>query len=406
MAKLARPWGAEVHAPPGAKGAQSPQSARAQGPRALRVLVVGGGIGGLCAAIALRGAGHAVDLVERNPAWDVYGVGIIQPGNALRALDALGLAREAVAAGHPIVGDSTWTADGSQLIAANDWPPLVEGLPPGNGITRPRLHRILQTHTLASGTDVRTGVTFESIDERRDRVDVRFTDGQLRSYDLVVGADGLHSQVRRAVFGAELEARYTGEVCWRYNLPRIEGLDRIWVYLGETGTAGFVPLAGDLMYMLTIEKPPDGAPVRLDRAGLAATYRERLRQFGGPVADCAHLVVDDAEVVYRPVETILVARPWHRGRVVLIGDAAHATSPQCGQGAAQAIEDAIVLTEELAVDRPLKETFEAFTERRYERCRVIVEGSEAIGRWEQDHCYPIDPSAVRHEVTMAAMAPI
>ena len=116
-----------------------------------RVLVVGGGIGGLSTTIGLRQAGYDVDLVERNPAWDVYGVGIIQPANALRALHVLGLAEEAVAQGCPMYGDTTWLGDGTTLLADNDWPPLVEGLPPANGITRPRLHRILQSHTLAVG---------------------------------------------------------------------------------------------------------------------------------------------------------------------------------------------------------------------------------------------------------------
>jgi 2-polyprenyl-6-methoxyphenol hydroxylase-like FAD-dependent oxidoreductase len=195
-------------------------------------------------------------------------------------------------------------------------------------------------------------------------------------------------------------------VCWRYNLPRIEGLDKIWVFIGATGTAGFVPLAEDLMYMLTIEKPPEGAPLRLERAGMAALYRERLAQFGGPVAARRELIVDDDAVVYRPVENVLVPPPWYRGRVVLIGDAAHATSPHCGQGAAQAIEDALVLREELSTEQSLPQALEVFTQRRFERCKVIVEGSEAIGRWEQDHSLPLDPTQVRQEVIMAAMAPL
>jgi len=237
-------------------------------------------------------------------------------------------------------------------------------------------------------------------------VSVAFTDGETRGYDLVVGADGLYSQVREMLFGPDVEPRYTGQVCWRYNLPRIAGLDKIRVYIGATGTAGFVPLAPDLMYMLTIEKPPEGTPLRLPREGIAAVYRERLAQFGGPVAEHRELIVDDDAVVYRPVENVVVPAPWHRGRTVLIGDAAHATSPHCGQGAAQAIEDGIVLTEELGAKDTLDDALGAFMARRYERCRFIVEGSEDIGRWEQDHSLPIDPTARRQEVVMAAMAPI
>jgi 2-polyprenyl-6-methoxyphenol hydroxylase-like FAD-dependent oxidoreductase len=371
-----------------------------------KILVVGGGIGGLCTTIALRRAGFGVDMVEKNPAWDVYGVGIIQPGNALRALNQLGLAEEAVAQGHSIVGDRTWLGDGQTELADNDWPPLVEGLPPGNGITRPRLHQILQSHTLDSGADIRTGVTFTSLDDHGDGVTVEFTDGDTREYDIVVGADGLYSQVRQTVFADAPVAKYTGQVCWRYNLPRIEGLDKIWVYIGATGTAGFVPLADDLMYMLTIEKPPEGGSLKVPTEGIAAVYRERLEQFGGPVAEHRELVADDEAVVYRPVENVLVPPPWYRGRVVLIGDAAHATSPHCGQGAAQAIEDGIVLAEELSTEQVLDAALERYMERRHDRCKMIVEGSEMIGRWELDHSLPVNPTELRTEVTMAAMAPI
>jgi len=371
-----------------------------------RILVVGGGIGGLSTSIALRRAGFTVDVVEKNPAWDVYGVGMIQPANALRVLHEIGLAEQCVAAGHPMYGDKTWLGDGETMIVEHDWVPLVEGLPPGNGIARPALHRILQDAVLGSGADVRTGVTLDRLDDDGEQVTVGFTDGDTRAYDLVIGADGLRSQIREMVFGPDVQPNYTGQVCWRYNLPRIEGLDHIWVYIGATGTAGFVPLGPELMYMLMIEKPPAGEPIRLPVEGLAAKMRERLAPFGGPVAEYKPLIVDDAAVVYRPVENVVLAPPWHKGRVVVIGDAAHATSPHCGQGAAQAIEDGVVLTDELRSKDTLPEALAAFMERRYERCRFIVEGSEAIGAWEQDHSLSIDPSAKRFEVTMAAMAPL
>jgi 2-polyprenyl-6-methoxyphenol hydroxylase-like FAD-dependent oxidoreductase len=371
-----------------------------------RILVVGGGIGGLSTTIALRRAGFEVDVIEKNPAWDVYGVGIIQPGNALRALNAIGLAEEACRQGHPIYGDAAWLADGETQLAENEWPPLVPGLPPGNGITRPRLHHILQTATLASGADVRTGVTLTTLERGASEVTVESSDGHTRAYDLVIGADGLYSRVREMVFDPEIQPHYTGQVVWRYNLPRVEGLDKIWIYLGPTGTAGFVPLAPNLMYILTIEKPPPGTPVKLPHDGLAATYRERLAPYGGPVAKHRELITDDHAVVYRPVENVVVPAPWHRGRVVLIGDAAHATSPHCGQGAAQAIEDGLVLAHELSAHADVSDALAAFMARRFERCRFIVEGSETIGRWEQDHSIPIDPNQVRQEVVMAAMAPL
>jgi 2-polyprenyl-6-methoxyphenol hydroxylase-like FAD-dependent oxidoreductase len=372
----------------------------------MNVLVIGGGIGGLSTTLALRRQGFDVDVVERDPDWGVYGVGIIQPGNALRALDSLGLAEACVQAGAPIRGDRTWLADGETPIAAHEWPALAGHLPPGNGLTRPKLHEILTSRTLESGADVRTGVTFTEIVPSDDDVDVAFTDGERRHYDVVVGADGLYSKVRERLFGPQLEPRFTGQVCWRYNLPRIEGLEEIWMFFGPDGSAGFVPLGEDLMYILTIETPMPDQKEAIEREGAAAVYRRRLASFAGPVADAREQIVEDDAVVLRPIENIIVPAPWHRGRIVLIGDAAHGATPHCGQGAAQAVEDGIVLAEELAKDVTVPAALEAFTERRYERCRAIVEGSEQVGRWEQDHSLPIDPDATRNAVIMTASAPI
>jgi 2-polyprenyl-6-methoxyphenol hydroxylase-like FAD-dependent oxidoreductase len=167
-----------------------------------------------------------------------------------------------------------------------------------------------------------------------------------------------------------------------------------------------VPLADDLMYILTIETPMAGQKEAIERDGAAAVFRRRLAPFGGPVADARELIVEDDAIVLRPIENIMVSAPWHRGRVLLIGDSAHGATPHCGQGAAQAIEDGIVLAAELGTDRPLAESLEAFTARRFERCRTIVDGSERVGQWEQDHSLPIDPDATRNAVIMAASAPI
>jgi 2-polyprenyl-6-methoxyphenol hydroxylase-like FAD-dependent oxidoreductase len=372
----------------------------------MKVLVVGGGIGGLSTTLALRGQGFEVDVVERDPGWGVYGVGIIQPGNALRALDSLGLAAACVEAGAPIRGDRTWLADGETPIAAHEWPPLVDGLPPGNGLTRPKLHEILTSRTLASGADVRTGVTFTEFLPSDNHVDVAFTDGERRRYDLVIGVDGLYSKVREVLLGPNVKPRFTGQVCWRYNLPRIDGLEEIWMFFGPDGSAGFVPLGEDLMYILMIETPIPDWRDAIERDGAAAAYRQRLAPFSGPVADVREQIVDDDAIVVRPIENIIVPAPWHRGRIVLVGDAAHGATPHCGQGAAQAIEDGIVLAEELAKDVPVTEALEAFSARRYKRCRAIVEGSEKVGQWEQDHSLPIDPDATRNAVIMTASAPI
>jgi len=372
----------------------------------MRILVIGGGVAGLSATLSLRGAGFEVDVIESDPAWGVYGVGIIQPGNALRALDVLGLARACIDAGQPIRGERTWLADGVTQLAAHDWPALVEGLPPGNGITRPRLHKILKAATTGSGAQVRTGVTATGLHDRGDRVEVSFSDGADGTYDLVVGADGLYSQTRERLFGADLKPEFTGQVCWRYNLPRIAGLEEIWIFVGPAGTLGFVPIGSDLMYAFLIETPMPGHAEAIAADGAAAIMRRRLEPFAGPIIELRDQINDDGAVVLRPIDAILVPKPWHKGRVVLLGDAVHGTSPHAGQGAAQALDDGIVLAQELARDVPLEAALEAFTARRFDRCKTVVEGSLAIGLWEQDHSLPIDPEATRAQIALSAAMPV
>jgi 2-polyprenyl-6-methoxyphenol hydroxylase-like FAD-dependent oxidoreductase len=370
-----------------------------------KVLVVGGGIGGLSATLALRRAGVQVDVAEINPAWSVYGVGIIQPGNALRALDALGLAQQVIDQGFPMEGSRFHLADGTLLadlrfdrVAGPEYPPM-------NGITRSRLHTILTDAVKASGADVRLGQTVDRLDDGPDGVHVTFNDGTQGDYDLVVGADGIHSKIRALVFGPEIQAEYTGQVCWRVNVPRPPEVRGIWMFAGRDGKAGCVPLAPDLAYLLLIEEPPQGEE-RVPDDRLAATMRERLAEFGGIIGELrdAHINRDE-DVVLRPVLAVFVERPWHRGRVVLIGDAAHATSPHVGQGAAMAIEDALVLAEEVT-SRPLPEALERFMDRRYERCRTVADISRQIGRWELERRHDADFAGLTHKSTMVTAEPI
>jgi len=351
----------------------------------MRVLVVGGGIGGLSAAIALRKRGVEVDVVEINPKWDVYGVGIIQPGNAIRGLDELGLAEQAVAQGFAMKGSRFHTAGGQLLGEVPALDLLGPKYPPMNGITRPKLHALFQEAVKDAGANVRLGVTVETVGEDGH---VTFSDGTEGDYDLVVGADGIHSTVRRLVIPDAPEPEYTGQIVWRYNVPRPEGLETLDMFVGSNGKAGFVPLAPDLMYILYIEAVPSDQ-VKMPDDRLADIFRERLAEFGGPVAEVRDRDITDPEkVVVRPVESLLVSKPWHRGRVALIGDAAHATSPHVGQGGAMAIEDALVLAEEVTAGDGLDEALTRYADRRYPRCEEIWKISRQIGIWEIEHTPP------------------
>jgi 2-polyprenyl-6-methoxyphenol hydroxylase-like FAD-dependent oxidoreductase len=351
----------------------------------MRVLVVGGGIGGLSTAIALRERDVDVDVVEINPKWDVYGVGIIQPANAIRALDALGLAEKAVEQGYAMKGSRFHDSQGNLLGQVPALDLLGPKYPPMNGITRPRLHAIFQDAVKRSGANIRLGVTVDSVGEDGK---VALSDGAGGEYDLIVAADGIHSRVRGLVFPDAPEPEYTGQIVWRYNVPRPEELDTLDMFVGANGKAGFVPLSPDLMYILYIEAVP-AEDVKMADDRLAEIFRERLAEFGGPVAEIRDRhITDPAKVVVRPVESLLVPAPWSRGRVVLVGDAAHATSPHVGQGGAMAIEDAIVLAEEVTSGDDLETALERYADRRYPRCHEIWEISRQIGTWEIEHTPP------------------
>jgi 2-polyprenyl-6-methoxyphenol hydroxylase-like FAD-dependent oxidoreductase len=339
-----------------------------------RVLVVGGGIGGLTATIALRRAGFDVDVVERDPNWSVYGVGIIQQPNVIRAMSDLGVlsAYTSVGFGFDFVSVFSW--DGVQRAKIQS-PRLVEGIPSNMGITRTALHKVLGDQAIAAGGKVSLGETVANLKQTKQGVEVALSGGKTATYDLVVGADGAHSSIRQLIFPDAPAPEYTGQAVWRYNLQRTPDVEGIHAYNGPIGV-GLVPLSDDLMYMF-VTTPEPGNP-RYPVEGIAAAMRGKLRGAPPALAALAEKITDDAGVVYRPLEWSLMRGPWHSGRVVLLGDAVHTPTPHLGQGAGLAIEDSLVLADELSKANDPEAAFEAYRARRFERCRYIVETSVAI----------------------------
>ncbi len=365
----------------------------------LDILVIGGGIGGLTAAIALRHAGHAVTVIERDPEWSVYGVGIIQQGNVLRAMQQLGLLDAYLdsAVGFDFV--AVHAPDGT-MVAKVPSPRLLEGYPANVGIGRRALHKVLGERAIADGAEVRLGVTVERLDDDGQGVTVALSDGTAGRYDLAIGADGVHSQTRALLFPEAPAAEFTGQSVWRYNLPRPAGLDSVHVYNGPVG-AGLVPISRELMYMY-LTTPEPGNP-RYSTTGLAAAMRAKVP---APLAELAALITDDDEVVYRPLEWVMLEGPWHRGRVVLLGDAVHATTPHLGQGAGMAVEDAIVLAEEIGRHDTTDAAFAAYRDRRFERCAYIVHSSLAICFGQLGKGPPVDNARATAEMFARVAEPI
>jgi 2-polyprenyl-6-methoxyphenol hydroxylase-like FAD-dependent oxidoreductase len=359
------------------------------------VLVVGGGIAGMCAAIELRKRDIQVDLVEADPEWRVYGAGITISAPSLRAFQQVGVLESILARGAASEGLDLFLANGTPLASIPGLPAAGSSISASAGILRPTLARILADATTAAGTRVRLGTTFSAAE---------LTDGGTQQYDLVIGADGIQSKVRAALFPDAPKPRYTGQVCWRAVVARPASLQRAAMYIGRRIKAGLVPVSKDEMYLFFLEARD--TPEHIDAAQWPGLLREALAEFTGPFAAIRESLSPESKIVYRPLYALMLEQPWHRGRTVLIGDAAHATTPHLASGAGLAVEDAIVLAEELERAPSCEEALHRFMARRYERCRTVVENSVRLGDIERGGGSPQEHEKLMRESTGALAAAI
>lgn len=366
-----------------------------------RALVVGGGIGGMATAITLRRLGIAVDLIDLDPQWRVYGAGITITGATLRAFKALGILGPVVAQAYTGEGIQVCNVAGDPLHVVPTPVQADADVPGCGGIMRPLLHRLLSALTLELGTAVRLGLTVDRIDSHAEAAEVHFSNGEQGRYDLVVGADGLNSRVRSLLWPEAPSPQYTGQCVWRLVAPRPAAITRRHFFLGGPVKVGLTPVSRELMYLFLLETTPR-RPV-LGDAELAAELDRLLQGYGGVLAGIRRGIGPGSSIVLRPLEGFLLPKPWQRGRAILIGDAAHPTTPQLASGAGMAVEDALVLGEEIARDVALDVSFERFMARRYERCRLVVENSLEIGRREQARA-PIEQQTRLVEESLRVLA--
>lgn len=333
------------------------------------MLIVGGGIAGLAAAWSATAAGIAVTLLEQAPQFRPVGAGITLSANALAALDRLGVGDAVRAAGRPITTATMTDAAGRSI----SW--LEFSGEPLTAIDRSALHACL-----LAGLDVelRLATTVTAVRQRADAVEVDLADGSTHEAQMVIGADGLRSAVRATLLGsAAPRVRYAGYTCWRMVTADRQGLDVAVEQWGRGRRIGLVPLPDQRCYAFLTANAGAGAA----EPGSAAGLRARFSDFGGPAGRLLATLDDDTHLLRHDIEE-LDGVAFGAGRVALIGDAAHAMTPNLGQGAGQGLEDALVLGRALAT-HPVDEAVAAYATQRRERVRRLQRRSRSMGRMGQ-----------------------
>ncbi|MEF2978428.1 FAD-dependent monooxygenase [Subtercola sp. YIM 133946] len=365
-------------------------------PAVERVLVVGAGVAGEAVAIFLADGGVQVDLIEQKQQIAGLGSGITLQGNALRVLRELGVWDEVSARGYGfnVTGIRAPDPAGTLVGEVKDARTGGPDLPAVLGMPRPDLAEILFDRALAAGVNVRLGTELRDATDEGDGVTVTFGDGSTERYDLVIGADGLHSRVRQ-IMGITEEPKSTGMAIWRIFTPRPASITRTdLTYGGPQYIASYCPTGENSLYAYIVEDA-SAANFELTNEERATLFRSLSESYHGPWDEIRQYITPDRPINYTFFETHLVDGPWNRGRLVIIGDAAHSCPPTLAQGAAQGLEDATVLAELLlAADQVDDALWQAFTARRLERAREVVDASVQLGQWLLDHNREADVPAL------------
>jgi 2-polyprenyl-6-methoxyphenol hydroxylase-like FAD-dependent oxidoreductase len=332
-------------------------------PALSRILIVGGGIAGLALGRALRQQGFVPDIIERASSWPAGGTGLYFPGNGIRTLAALDLADQvkarAVCMSHQRILDHTG-APLAEIDLARFWNPVGRCF----AIARSELHRILLEG--AAGVRMRLDASLTALSQEDDEVHVVFADGSTSTYDLVVGADGIHSSIRRLVFGSFVP-RHLGQVSWRFLVDHSGVIDTWTAMLGPRRAFLAMPVGPNRLYCYAdLAALATEDPIERDLLRLRALFAD----FAEPVPGILNQLESFDSIHFSSIEEIALDTSVH-GRVVLVGDAAHATSPNMAEGASMALEDALVLARMLSTHGSLTESLAAFSSRRQARIRWV-----------------------------------
>lgn len=369
-----------------------------------RALIAGAGIGGLTAAVALARRGVQPVVAEQRQVFEDLGVGLGQPANALRVYRDIGVLDEILDTGFVYHAMAIFDSN-HRLLARHTFLLGDRDTPAVCALSRTRLHDILLAAARAEGAEIRLGCRISSILDTGSRAEVSLTDGGTEHVDVVIGFDGIRSPTRDYLFDGAFAPRPSGFGAWRLKAPRPESVTGMEFLQGIGSKTGAMPISDDLMYLFHIRSEKPGA--WYPKEDYPQMLQERLSGYGGYVAGIRDGLSASSGIVYSPLEPLLVPWPWHRGRVVIGGDAAHTVPPHLTQGAAMAVEDALVLADELC--RPgqdIETSLQNYSARRYQRCAFVYAFSRQWLDEEQNIVTAKQYRAAREDIARNASARI
>ncbi|GAA5203542.1 FAD-dependent oxidoreductase [Microbacterium jejuense] len=348
-----------------------------------KALIIGGGVAGPATALFLQKAGWDVALFEARPHPEAHGGLFLNVAtNGLAVLDLLGLRDKLVALGHRSPYMQMWSGRDRLLGTVPNGP---AGDPERGSVVvrRDQLHTVLREALVENGLDTTWGARLERIDEDAHGVTAHFADGTSATGDVLIGCDGVGSVTRRWIDPAAPDPQYSGllSVGGFSRVPGLEPTPRLQrMIFGARGFFGYLVREDGEVYWFanpTSPEPDRAASRRIPGDAWLAELRELHADDPYPVPQ----ILDAAtEVGAYPIYDLPHVPHWHRGRVVVTGDAVHATSPNAGQGASLALEDAAILARSLRDASTYARAFEAYEQQRRPRAEEVVKYSRAIGR--------------------------
>lgn len=348
-----------------------------------KIAIIGGGIGGMCAAIQLRKQNYEIDLVEINSTLTPIGAGITLSAATLRAFKEIGIIEEVCKEGGILNLVDLYTSEG-KLVGQTTLLPAIgaEELPAGIGIIRTKLAEILKKKLQALGVNIILNDTAVEINQNDSKVNIIFQSGAHANYDLLIGADGVRSRVRNIAFPEFQDSRFTHQGAWRVVVPRV--LDNCSIFLGKELKAGLNPISDTHSYLYFLNHIEKEEYIEQDL--WPNLLSNLLNEFNGVIADIKDQITDGRitkdDIVYRPLSVHLMEESWHKGRIVLLGDAIHATTPHLASGAGIAVEGAIILAEELVKEQSLEEALTNYQNRHFDRAKLVIDVSTQLGELE------------------------